>query len=72
MMTIRKVIGLLIALFGILLGAAMSGFTAIITLGYWNAKETGGWEGRINLLATIAFSILLGYGIYLLGRRIAR
>jgi len=71
-MTIRKLIGLLIVLFGILLGAALTSFSAIITLGYWNAHETGGWEGRINLLAMTIFGALLGYGIYRLGRRIAR
>jgi hypothetical protein len=70
--TIGKVIGLLMALFGVLLGAALTGFTTIILLGYWNAKEAGGWEGRINLLVTAALGALLGYGIYRLGRRIAR
>lgn len=71
-MTIRKLIGLLVALFGVVLGAALTGFTTIILLGYWNAHETGGWEGRINLLLTAALGALLGYGIYRLGRRIAR
>lgn len=71
-MTARKLIGLLIAIIGIVIGAFLTGATAVILAGYWDAKETGGWEGRINLLVTAALGALLGYGIYRLGRRIAR
>ena len=45
-MTAKKLIGLLVATIGILIGAFLSGSTAVILAGYWNAKETGGWEGR--------------------------
>lgn len=71
-MTTRKLLGFLIAILGIAIGAFLSGTTAVILAAYWDAKETGRWEGRINLLVTAAFSALLGYGIYRLGRRIAR
>lgn len=68
----RRLIGLVVAILGIAIGAFLSGTTAIILMGYWNAKETGGWDGRINLLVAAALGALLGYGIYRLGRRIAR
>jgi membrane protein DedA with SNARE-associated domain len=68
----RKLIGLLLATIGILIGAFLSGSTAVILLGYWNAKETGGWEGRSVLLVSAALGALLGYAIHRHGRRIAR
>lgn len=71
-MTVRKFIGLLVAVFGILLGIGLSIPSIILTGAYWNAKETGGWEGRSVLLLMIVFGFLIGYGIYRLGRRIAR
>jgi hypothetical protein len=70
--TLKRLIGFVIAVFGILLGAFMSGSTAVILAGYWDAKETGGWEGRSILLVSAALGALTGYGIYRLGRRIAR
>jgi hypothetical protein len=70
--TAKKLIGLLIATLGIAIGAFLSGVTAVILVGYWDAKETGGWEGRMNLLVTAAVGALIGYAIYRLGRRIAR
>jgi membrane protein DedA with SNARE-associated domain len=70
--TARKLLGFLVAILGIAIGAFLSGTTAIILAGYWDAKETGGWDGRINLLAAAVLGALLGYGIYRLGRRIAR
>ncbi len=68
----RRLIGLMVAILGIAIGAFLSGTTAIILMGYWNAPETGGASGRINLLVAAALGALLGYGIYRLGRRIAR
>ncbi len=71
-MTARKLLGFLIAVLGIAIGAFLSGSTAVILVGYWDAKETGGWDGRMTLLATAAIGALIGYGIYRLGRFIAR
>lgn len=71
-MTAKKIIGLLVATIGILIGAFLSGSTAVILAGYWNAKETGSWEGRSVLLLSAALGALIGYAIYRLGRRIAR
>lgn len=71
-MTARRIIGFAIAVFGILLGVALSIPGIILTGAYWNAQETGGWEGRSILLLMIAFGFLIGFGIYKLGRRIAR
>src|SRR5581483_7764956 len=70
--TARKLLGFLIAVLGIAIGAFLSGSTAVILVGYWDAKETGGWDGRMTLLATAAIGALIGYGIYRLGRFIAR
>jgi hypothetical protein len=70
--TFRKLIGISIAFCGILLGAMLTGSMLVILLAYWSATETGGTEGRVNLLASAAIGALIGYGIYRLGRRIAR
>jgi len=67
--TIRKIIGIVIAAFGILFALSVGGFSAIIMLGYWQHENT---EGRLNLAGMVALSLLVGYGIYRLGRRIAR
>lgn len=71
-MTVRKVIGLLVALCGILIGALLTGSIMVILLAYWDAAETGGTAGRVNLVVTAALGAVLGYGIYRLGRWIAR
>ena len=71
-MTARKLIGFLVAILGIAIGAFLSGTNAVILMGYWDAKETGGWEGRSVLLVSAALGALTGYAIYRLGRRIAR
>jgi hypothetical protein len=68
-LTIRKIIGIVIAACGILFALSVGGFSAIIMLGYWQHENT---EGRLNLALMVAFSLLVGYGIYRLGRRIAR
>ena len=70
-MTARRIIGFSVAVLGILLGFALSIPGIILAGGYWNAPETGGWQGRIILLLMIAFGFLIGYGIYKLGRKIA-
>jgi hypothetical protein len=71
-MTARKIIGFLIATLGILLGIGLSIPGIILAGAYWNAAETGGNEGRAVLVLMIVFGFLIGYGIYRLGRRIAR
>lgn len=70
-MTARRIIGFLIAIFGILLGVALSIPGIILTGAYWNAPETGGWEGRVILLLMIALGFVIGFGLFKLGRRIA-
>jgi energy-converting hydrogenase Eha subunit B len=70
-MTARKIIGLLVALLGILIGAILSGTMLLILLAYWGAPENPGSEGNIVLGLSAALGALLGYGIYKLGRKIA-
>jgi hypothetical protein len=71
-MTFRRLAGFLVVAVGILIGAFWSGSTAVILAGYWDAKETGGWNGRLILLFSAALGAGVGYGLYRLGRRIAR
>ena len=66
---VSRVIGWLVALTGIAFVLGVGGFGAIIMLGYWNYEGT---EGRSVLALTVLVSVLIGYGIYRLGRRIAR
>ena len=66
---VSRVIGWLVAAAGIFFAAGVGGFGAMIMLGYWNYE---GAEGRSILALTALVSILIGYGIYRLGRRIAR
>jgi ABC-type sulfate transport system permease component len=66
---IRKMIGFVIAAAGILFALSVGGFSAIIMLGYWQSENI---EGRLNLTGMVVVSLLIGYGIYRLGRRIAR
>jgi hypothetical protein len=68
----RRLIGWLMALGGIAFALGVGGFSAILALGYWNAPETGGWEGRAVLVLMVLISLAIGYLIYRLGRRIAR
>ncbi|MBX3520069.1 MAG: hypothetical protein KF835_08615 [Xanthobacteraceae bacterium] len=70
-MTPRRIIGFLVAIFGILLGLALSIPGIILAGAYWNAQETGGWEGRSILLLMIALGFAIGFGVYKLGRKIA-
>lgn len=70
-MTPRRIIGFLVAIFGILLGLALSIPGIILAGAYWDAKETGGWEGRSILLLMIALGFAIGFGVYKLGRKIA-
>ena len=68
---IRKIIGLLIALFGILFGAIFSVLCIGIMLAFWGAKENPGYEGTIVWIVAALIAAAIGYGIYRLGRRIA-
>ncbi len=70
-MTARKIIGILVCLIGILVGAALSGMFIIIMLAYWGAPENPGSEGNIVLGISAALGALIGFGIYKLGRKIA-
>jgi len=70
-MIVRKIVGLLIALAGILIGAALSVFPIILLFAYWGAPENPGSEGNIVLGISALFGAAIGYGIYRLGRKIA-
>ena len=70
-MTVRKVIGLLIALLGVVIGAILSGSMLILLFAYYGAPENPGSEGNIVLGISALFGALIGYGIYKLGRKIA-
>ena len=71
-MTARRLVGFLLAAFGILLGVTLSIPGIILTGTYWNAQETGGNEGRAVLLGMILLGFGIGFGCYKLGRRIAK
>jgi chromate transport protein ChrA len=70
-MTARKIIGLLVCLIGILTGAALSGIMLTLFLAYYGAPENPGSEGNIVLGLGAAVGVLIGFGIYKLGRKIA-
>jgi chromate transport protein ChrA len=70
-MTIRKIIGLLIALLGIAIGAILSGTMLLILFAYYGAPENPGSEGNIVLGIGALIGALVGFGIYKLGRKIA-
>ncbi len=70
-MTVRKIIGLLIALLGIVIGAILSGSMLTLLFAYYGAPENPGSEGNIVLGISALFGALIGYGIYRLGRKIA-
>jgi hypothetical protein len=67
----RKIIGILICLIGILVGAALSGSFIMLMLAYWGAPENPGSEGNIVLGISAVLGALAGFGIYKLGRKIA-
>jgi hypothetical protein len=69
--TARRLLGFLIAISGIALGAFLTGVTAILVTGYWTGErpETG---DRPVLVAAAAIGAVMSYGIYRLGRHIAR
>lgn len=71
-MTLRKLLGFLIATAGIVLGAFLTGVTAILVAGYGGTAETGYIENRTALLLIAAIGAVVSYGIYRLGRHIAR
>ena len=70
-MAIRKIIGIIVCLIGILIGAALSGTMLLLLFAYYGAPENPGNEGNIVLGVSAALGALLGYGIYKLGRKIA-
>ena len=70
-MAIRKIIGIIVCLIGILIGAALSGTMLLLLFAYYGAPENPGNEGNIVLGLSAALGALLGYGIYKLGRKIA-
>jgi hypothetical protein len=70
-MIVRKIIGLLVALLGILIGAALSVGPIVLMLAYWGAPENPGSEGNIVLGLSALLGAAIGYGIYRLGRKIA-
>jgi len=41
----------------------------MIMLGYWHSENT---EGRLHLTVTVGLALLIGYGVYRVGRRISR
>ena len=67
----RKIIGLLMMVFGIL----FSGFLAAVSIGimivHWRAPEHTGYEGNPMLALGVAATALLGIVIYRLGVKIA-
>jgi energy-converting hydrogenase Eha subunit B len=67
----RKIIGILVCLLGILIGAVLSGTFIVIMIAYWGAPENPGSEGNIVLGLSAALGALIGYGIFKLGRKIA-
>jgi chromate transport protein ChrA len=69
--TARKIIGLLICFVGILVGAALSGMMLLLFFAYYGAPENSGSEGNIVLGLGAAVGVLIGFGIYKLGRKIA-
>ena len=69
-MIIRKIIGLLVALLGIVIGAALSVGPIVLMLAYWGAPENQGAEGNIVLAIMALIGAAIGYGIYRLGRKI--
>jgi hypothetical protein len=70
-MIIRKIIGLLVALVGILIGAALSVVSIIFMLAYWGAPENPGYEGTAVWIVAALIGVGIGYGMYKLGRKIA-
>jgi hypothetical protein len=66
---ISRVIGWLVVLAGIFVGVGSGGFGIIIMLGYWDYE---GAEGRTVLALSVLLAVVIGYGIYRLGRHIAR
>ena len=70
-MTARKLIGLAVCLVGILVGAALSATMMVLFCAYYGAPENPGSEGNIVLGLGAAIGVLIAFGIYKLGRRIA-
>ncbi|HVT55497.1 MAG TPA: hypothetical protein VHD34_05555 [Xanthobacteraceae bacterium] len=71
-MTTRKLLGLLVAVAGIIGGAFFTALAGLLSAGYWNEALTARVENRAGLLAIAVIGALAGYGIYRIGRSIAR
>jgi len=41
----------------------------MIMLGYWHSENI---EGRLHLAVMVGLALLIGYGVYRVGRRISR
>jgi chromate transport protein ChrA len=70
-MTARKIVGLLVCLVGVLVGAALSGTMLMLFFAYYGAPDNPGSQGNVVLGLGAAIGVLIGFGIYRLGRRIA-
>jgi hypothetical protein len=68
----RKLLGLLIAVAGIAAGAFCTALAGLLSAGYWNEALTARVENRASLLVLALIGALAGYGIYRIGRVIAR
>jgi len=69
--TARKIIGLLVAILGIATGAFLSGIAAILFTAYLTEPHSAG-SGGLPQIAAAGIGALIGYGLYRLGRYIAR
>jgi hypothetical protein len=68
----RKLLGLLIAVAGIAAGAFSTALAGLLFAGYWNEALTARVENRASLLVLALIGALASYGIYRIGRVIAR
>lgn len=68
----RKLIGLAVCLIGIVVGAVLSATMMVLFFAYYAAPENPGSKGNIVLGLGAAIGVLIGFGIYKFGRRIAK
>ena len=71
-MSARKLLGLLVAIAGIVAGAFFTALAGLLSASYWNRSLIAHVENRTGLLALAFIGALAGYGIYRFGRTIAR
>jgi succinate dehydrogenase/fumarate reductase cytochrome b subunit len=67
----RKIIGILVCLIGILIGAVLTTLCIGIALAFWGAPENPGQQGNMVWGIAALIGALIGFGIYKLGRWIA-